>query len=459
MTGKCFLKFPAHRQCSALEAAAGERFSKGRKTVRRCRDNRTKEQDNSGMKWKKYMAVFCLITGLAIMTVQSSPAIVYANELEDSIKQKQEEISKAQEERKKMQSGLSDVKKMVAELEQSKESLEEYVVQLDSNLAEIESKITELQGLISEKEQEIEETKKELEEAEQKAEEQYESMKTRIRMVYEKGETGYMELLLTSSSFGDFLNRAEYVERVAAYDREMLNEYEQNVEYVKTCQEALEEEEATLKEAKAGVEKEQQSLETLIGQKEQEITAYQGDISNKEQAIKEYEADIAAQDSTIAALEKAVKEEQARLAAMNAEEAAKNKVTYDGGMFTFPCPGYTRVSSEYGNRMHPTLGVQKFHNGVDLAAPSGTPILAAYDGKVAAAAYNSSMGNYVMIDHGDGLFTIYMHASKLYVSSGQTVTAGQQIAAVGSTGRSTGPHLHFSVRLNGSYVSPWNYLK
>ena len=93
-----------------------------------------------------------------------------------------------------------------------------------------------------------------------------------------------------------------------------------------------------------------------------------------------------------------------------------------------------------------------------MAAPSGSPILAAYDGEVVAAAYNGSMGNYVMLDHGDGLYTIYMHASALYVSKGQTVARGEKIAAVGSTGRSTGPHLHFSVRLNGSYVSPWNYL-
>ena len=90
---------------------------------------------------------------------------------------------------------------------------------------------------------------------------------------------------------------------------------------------------------------------------------------------------------------------------------------------------------------------------------SGTAILAAYSGNVVAASYNSSMGNYVMIDHGDGLYTIYMHASKLYVSTGQSVSKGETIAAVGSTGRSTGPHLHFSVRSNGSYVSPWNYLK
>ena len=108
--------------------------------------------------------------------------------------------------------------------------------------------------------------------------------------------------------------------------------------------------------------------------------------------------------------------------------------------------------------MHPTLGVEKFHNGIDLASPSGTKILAAYDGEVVAAAYSSSMGNYIMINHGNGLYTIYMHASALYVSKGDIVVKGEHIAAVGSTGRSTGPHLHFGVRLNGEYVSPWNYL-
>ena len=147
---------------------------------------------------------------------------------------------------------------------------------------------------------------------------------------------------------------------------------------------------------------------------------------------------------------------------MVAEENAKleeaNRIKYDGGIFAWPAPSYTRISDDYGNRIHPTLGVEQFHNGVDMAAPGGSPILAAYDGKVVAAAYSNSMGNYIMIDHGDGLYTIYMHASALYVSTGASVTKGQKIAAVGSTGRSTGNHLHFSVRLNGSYVSPWNYI-
>ncbi|MBR6469998.1 MAG: M23 family metallopeptidase, partial [Lachnospiraceae bacterium] len=188
--------------------------------------------------------------------------------------------------------------------------------------------------------------------------------------------------------------------------------------------------------------------------KENQIVAYQTDINNKEAAIKEYEAEIAAQDEIIKTLENRIAEERRKL-----QEQNKSTRTYDGGMFKFPCPNYTRISDDYGMRMHPILKVEKFHNGVDLAAPSGSPILAAYDGDVVSAGYSSSMGNYIMIDHGDSLITIYMHASSLNVSTGQSVSKGQKIGAVGSTGRSTGPHLHFSVRKDGNYVSPWNYIK
>ena len=222
---------------------------------------------------------------------------------------------------------------------------------------------------------------------------------------------------------------------------------------IELCKAELEAQREVLDEAKIAVEAEEVSVNSLIAEKEAQIVSVSEDISTKEAAIKEYEDMIAAENAEIMALEKAVAEEKARLAAENA-----NARSYDGGIFAHPCPGYRRLSDDYGNRIHPTLGVEKFHNGIDLAAPSGTPIYAAYDGDVVAADYSSSMGNYIMINHGNGLYTIYMHCSTLYVSKGASVFKGQNIAAVGSTGRSTGPHLHFSVRLNGNYVSPWNYL-
>ena len=325
--------------------------------------------------------------------------------------------------------------------------------ELDANLADIESKIEELKQLIADKEAEIADTEKKLEEAQRIEQEQYEAMKVRIKFMYEKSDDFYLETIFSAKSFGDILNKADYIEQLSAYDREMLDQYALNSQMIQLYKEELETEKEILDEAKAGVVAEQASLQALIGEKEQQITAYQSDINNKEAAIKEYEEDIAAQTAVITALEKAVAEEKAKLLAENG-----SVITYDGGVFSWPAPSYTRVSSEYGNRMHPTLGVVKFHNGIDLAAPSGSPILAAYDGKVVASDYNASMGKYIMIDHGNDLYTIYMHASALYVSKGETVAKGQEIAAVGSTGRSTGPHLHFGVRLNGSYVSPWNYL-
>ena len=401
-------------------------------------------------KWKKVLCIsLCL---LLVLTVESKyEMMVHAELTNDSIKQKEAEIAKAKEEKKSLQSGLTNVKELKKQLEASKTNLANYITELDANLADIQAKIAELKEMISTKEKEIEDKTKELEDAVAVQEAQYEAMKSRIKFMYEKGDTLYLELFFGSDSFGDMLNKADYIEMLSAYDRKMLDEYVAQAEYVALCKESLEEEKDVLEEAKKSVEAEEASLNELIAAKEQEINAVSYDIKNKEAAIAEYEADIAAQNETIAALEKAVAEEKAKLAA---EQGRK----YDGGIFAWPAPSYTRISDDYGYRIHPILGVQKFHNGIDMAAPGGSPILAAYDGTVVAAAYSNSMGNYIMIDHGDSLYTIYMHASALYVSKGQEVSKGQKIAAVGSTGRSTGNHLHFSVRKSGSYVSPWSYL-
>ena len=376
----------------------------------------------------------------------------FASELtNDSIKQKEAEINKAKDEKKALQSGLTNVKEIKKQLEKSKAELADYVEELDAELVAIQNKINDLKNLITEKEEEIDQKTQELTEALSVQQAQYEAMKSRIKFMYEKGDSLSLELLFGSDSFGDMLSKAEYIEMLSAYDRRMLDEYVAYAEYVALCKQSLEEEKEVLDEAKAAVEEEEASLNELIEAKEQEMYRVSGDIQNKEAAIREYEADIAEQNDAIKALEAAVAEERKKLAA---EQGRK----YDGGMFTWPAPSYTRISDEYGNRMHPTLGIQKFHNGIDMAAPGGSAILAAYDGKVVAADYNGSMGNYIMIDHGDSLYTIYMHASALYVSKGAEVSKGDKIAAVGSTGRSTGNHLHFSVRLNGNYVNPRNYL-
>ncbi|MCQ2081217.1 MAG: peptidoglycan DD-metalloendopeptidase family protein [Lachnospiraceae bacterium] len=403
---------------------------------------------------RRFRQLVCVILSLIMILSIASYGKTYVQASEitnESIQKKEAEIAEAQKEKKQLQSGLTDVKKLKQQLEASKADLNEYVTRLDSQLSEIQEKINSLTEQIAKKEEEIVQKEKELDEALAVQQAQYDAMKIRIKFMYERGDKMYMDIMLAARSFGDFLNKAEYIEKLSAYDKRMLDEYVEYSEYVALCKTELEDQRDILNETKTAQEEEEKALEELVKEKEAEINKLSSDISTKSAAIAEYEAQIASENETIKALEAAVAEERRKLA-----EGMGRK--YDGGKFCNPCPSVVRISDDYGNRIHPTLGTQKFHNGIDMAAPGGSPILAAYTGKVVAADYSSSMGNYVMIDHGDSLYTIYMHASALYVSKGQEVAKGQKIAAVGTTGRSTGNHLHFGVRLNGNYVSPWNYL-
>lgn len=404
---------------------------------------------------KRFMGaglVICLL--LAAVIPASVRATTMSALTSESIKDKQNQISQAEKEKEELQNNVSDLQKVKKELEAKKSNLKDYVSQLDKNLTRIEQNIVELREKISQKEEEIKQMEAELEVALAKEEKQKEIMIARIRLMYEKGDPSWPEMLMQSENFGDFLNRADYMERIMAYDKQMWEEFIANRELVELCKQELEAEREILNQAKENVEIEQSNLEALINQKNKDITGYESDINNKARAIREYEEEIAAQNAEIEALEAAIAEEKKAILESNGDV-----LIYDGGQFKFPLASYTRVSSDYGTRMHPTLGVQQFHNGVDFASPKGTAIYSAYDGKVVAATYSATMGNYVMVDHGGGLFTIYMHASALYVEKGDIVVRGETIAAVGSTGRSTGPHLHFSVRKNGEYDSPWNYLK
>nr|WP_300912891.1 peptidoglycan DD-metalloendopeptidase family protein [uncultured Acetatifactor sp.] len=371
----------------------------------------------------------------------------------ESIREKEKEISQIKEQKEGLKDGLSDLQEIKKNLELQKDNLKNYVKELDANLEQIEARIADLLEQIDAKEGEIVEAQAQLEAARKREEDQQEAMAAHIRLTYESGDPSVADLLLGAGSLGEFLNRMDYMEKIVSSDVRIWEDYKAAKEYVALCKEGLELEKEILDETRESVEIEQKNLEELIEQKNRDIISYETDISNKENAIREYEAEIKAQEEEIRMLEAAVAEERRQLI-----ESSGSAMTYDGGVFKFPLASYTRVSDDYGMRIHPTLGVEQFHNGVDFASASGTAIFAAYDGKVVAAAYNATMGNYVMIDHGDGLSTIYMHASALYVSKGDVVARGDTIAAVGSTGRSTGSHLHFSVRLNGSYVSPWAYL-
>ena len=430
--------------------------------------------------WKTVSVLLCTVLLI------SAPAQVYATEktAADYKEEIRERKEKAEEQKQEIQTSESKVDMMedaVAglnsekkELQVAKDELSDTVEQLDAQLTNVQEVLTQLEEDIDRKTKQVENIKNRLREAEANQDEQYASMKQRIKFMYEKGDTAYITMVFGAQNLTDMLNKAEYIEEVSAYDRQLLNEYTETKYRVINLKDKLEVEQASLLETQEQAEIQEYQMSMLIDQKNGEIEKYESEISTKEDAIKEYEAMIASQNATIAALEASILKADREAEALQKEleesglsdndidsSSSSKPVTTQqvfSGPFCMPAPSYTRVSDDYGNRIHPILGVKQFHNGIDFAAPGGSPILAAQSGTVIAAAYSSTMGNYIMINHGGGVITIYMHASALYVSAGQTVTKGQKIAAVGTTGRSTGNHLHFSVRVSGSYVSPWSYL-
>ena len=253
---------------------------------------------------------------LAVIMLLSDPLVGRADEISDikkTIESKQQEIKQTQNQKKDLQSGLTDIKEVIAGLEQSKRELASYVSQLDSSLSEIQAKIAELTEMIAQKEIEITQTAAELEQALAAEEAQYEAMKLRIKNMYERGNLFYLDAILKSKSISDMINRADYVEKLAASDRRVFEKFQTTRQYVETCKAQLESEQEFLGEAKKSVEQEQASLEALIAEKEAEIKAYEADIQNRENVVREYEAEIAARDNEIKALEAAVKAQEEAL--------------------------------------------------------------------------------------------------------------------------------------------------
>jgi len=391
---------------------------------------------------------------LAISVTVASQSQCFAALTNKAIEESEEKKKEAETSRKEVEGKLSKVKEMLKQVQEIKSELDQAMVEADARLEDLNESIDILNEDILVLSGQIEQTQVELQEAKETKEHQYELMKKRVQYMYEKGNKSYVEMFFSANSFTDFLNQAEFVNKISKYDRDMLVSYMNTISEIEEKEAELLEEQNELEAKNAELNAQAQEVENEMAEKQEAIEMYTADINNKEASIAEYEAYIAEQKAVIEALEAAILAEKKRLIEEN-----QSAITYDGGEFAWPAPSYTRISDDYGYRIHPTLGTEQFHNGLDMAAPGGSPILAAYDGEVVAADYSATMGNYVMINHGDGLITIYMHASSLGVSKGQMVVRGEEIAKVGTTGRSTGNHLHFSVRKDGSYVSPWNYLK
>ena len=343
--------------------------------------------------------------------------------------------------------------------------------QIDAVQAEKDKLLEELDGIVSD----MEKTKKDIEakqeEISKKADEldaaridennQYNSMKLRIQYMYENGNGQFIETLLESQSIAEFLSNAEYISQISEYDRNMLVEFQNIVAQVEDQQEELEAENAELEKLQTDLQDQQAELEGLISSKSEEIAGLESELSATNAKIAELKA--AAEEQARLQREAAALQNNPGIGVQPGDDVTPQTpgpsytAPSGGGVLQNPCPS-AYISSEFGGRQSPGGIGSTNHKGRDYAAASGTPIYAAASGTVTTVAFQSARGYYVVINHGNGLSTLYQHCSAIYVSQGQSVSAGTNIAAVGSTGNSTGPHLHFEVHVNGTPVDPRLYL-
>lgn len=390
----------------------------------------------------------CGLLALCLMVCFVTPAYATKQDV-DAAKQK---ASSLEEEKKRVEDTLKS-------LEGLKSDAAAYVKQLDHSLETLNQEVEQLAGQIADKEAEIARTQAELEAAKQVEDEQYESMKLRIKYMYERGNVSLIDLLLQSEDIVQLMNRAEYIRKISEYDKKMMDEYVATKEAITVHEATLQDEHGQLLGLQEQTQAKQGAVETLLSQKSRELKNFENQIQAAEGQISQYEQDIKAQENKVKQLEAEIKrkEEEARKAA-EAAGRSYNTVSLGNISFIWPCPSSSRITSRFGGRSSPTEGASSNHQGVDIGASAGASIVAAASGTVVISTYSYSAGNYIMLNHGGGVYTVYMHCSQLLVSEGQQVSQGQTIAKVGSTGYSTGPHLHFGVRSGGKYLNPLNYV-
>lgn len=309
-------------------------------------------------------------------------------------------------------------------VETAQDELSKKMAQLEKDIKELQKKVDNLNYLINQTAEEISSTEQRIQKKEKEMTEREDTLNERLKVMYKNGSVGFVDILLGSSSISEFVSNVEIIQKIYKNDMDVLDTLKKEHEELTEIKASLEEKKVTLAAQKTDLAAEKTSLDAKK---------------------KEFEAE-----------EDKLKAEADRLTAEIINLMDKDS-PYVGGEFTWPCPASRYISSSFGNRLHPTLNVWKFHTGIDIGCSAGKNIVAAASGKVIMSQWYGGYGNCVMIDHGGGIVTLYGHASKLLVSKGQVVKQGQVIALVGSTGRSTGPHLHFEVRKNGQYIDPMSY--
>lgn len=332
-------------------------------------------------------------------------------------------------------------KKALEATTKEKESVEAELIYLDGIIVQVEDELEKINQDLETKAEELEASQEALELAKEEREQQYEAAKERIESMYKNQKVGYMQVIFTSTDFWEMLNRMEYIRKIAQYDQVMLENMEDKQEEVEMRTAQLEAEKQDI----ALLYKEQVGMKAKLGAAKKE----------KDSILEKLEIDEESLHLQIEDMVKISKDLEGEIKKLTQESTLK----YTGGQFLWPVPGQYRISSTYGSRVHPISKKRKVHTGLDIAAPFGKSVVAAADGKVIRSGWMGGYGNTVMIDHGSGYVSLYAHNSSNTVSVGQSVTRGSQIAKIGSTGYSTGNHLHFEIRLNGAHKNPQNYLK
>lgn len=350
-------------------------------------------------------------------------------------------VSKKKDELAHTKQTIKDSKNQLEQVEGEKAQLEKEVDALDQKIINAEEKLLAIENDLEAKQKQVQVAEKDLADAIQKKEYQYESTKERMAQMYKNKKSGYVELIFSSGSLGELLNRTKYIKVISQYDNQLLDEYEKQEQVIATKKQTLEQEQAQIEKLYKNQTSANKELESMRASKNAKI-------KEKDSKANSLNAEIDEMEALSKQLEKDIK----RL-------TQNSTVKYSGGKFEWPVPGYYRISSEYNPRENPVLKIPEFHQGIDIPAPYGKRVNAAASGKVIVAGWVNGFGNTVMIDHGSGIVSIYGHNSSVVVSVGDQVSKGQQVAKIGSTGRSTGNHCHFEVRVNGRHTTPWNYLK
>jgi len=360
----------------------------------------------------------------ALSATLITAGVTYAGNEEQELDNVQNKISETQAE-------LNAGKKQ-------EKQLSNQIKQLESKINAAENEIDNLKGDINKTEQQITVVQANLAAVEQEMAVQNEELQKRLRTMYKNGDVGLVQILLGSEDITDFMTNMDMVQKIFDNDVEVLKIMEEQYKQIE-----LQKKELESLQAKLVSEKQQEA------DKQSSLQASRGEVAS-------LKAQVASDNKALAAEIDELNAEANRL--IEEIKRMQGDQAYTGGEFAWPSASSTRVTSEFGNRLHPILKVYKLHTGIDIGAASGTRVLAANGGTVMKAGWNNSYGNVVMIDHGGGIVTLYAHNSKLLVSTGDVVAKGQDIALVGSTGQSTGPHIHFEVRVDGQYQNPRNWL-